>query len=98
MLGILLIWQLLKSLDRKQERAPFVWTILIFVLTFIGLGLVVFPYIIPPEIPIYEAAAAPSSLVIMIVFIGCLIPVMLFYNLYQYIVFRGKVTGGHYGD
>jgi len=97
-LGILLISQLLTSLDRRQERAPFVWTILIFVLTFIGLALVVFPYIIPPEITIYEASADPSSLVIMIIFIGFLIPVMLFYNIYQYVVFRGKVTGGHYGE
>lgn len=96
--GILLISRLLTSLDRKQERAPFIWTILIFVLTFIGLALVVFPYIIPPEITIYEAAADPSSLVIMVIFIGFLIPVMLFYNLYQYVVFRGKVTGGHYGE
>jgi len=96
--GILLISRLLGSLDRKQERAPFVWTILLFVLTFIGLALVVFPYIIPPSITIYEASADPSSLVIMIIFIGFLIPVMLFYNLYQYVVFRGKVTGGHYGE
>jgi cytochrome bd ubiquinol oxidase subunit II len=97
-LGLLLIWRLLTSLERQQERAPFIWTILLFVLTFIGLALVVFPYIIPTQISIYEAAADPSSLVIMIIFIGFLIPVMLFYNLYQYIVFRGKVTGGHYGE
>lgn len=97
-IGILLISRLLGSLDRKQERAPFIWTILLFVLTFIGLALVVFPYIIPPSITIYEASADPSSLVIMIIFIGFLIPVMLFYNLYQYVVFRGKVTGGHYGE
>lgn len=97
-LGILLISRLLTSLERRQERAPFVWTILLFLLTFIGLALVVFPYIIPPEITIYEASADPSSLVIMIIFIGFLIPVMLFYNLYQYIVFRGKVTGGHYSE
>ncbi|MCT7967051.1 cytochrome d ubiquinol oxidase subunit II [Laspinema sp. D1] len=96
LLGALLIWLLLRSLDRKQERMPFVWTILLFVLTFLGLALVVFPYIIPSKITIYEAAADPSSLVIMIVMIGALIPVMLFYNLYQYVVFRGKVTGGHY--
>lgn len=95
LLGALLIWLLLRSLDRKQERMPFVWTILLFVLTFLGLALVVFPYIIPSKITIYEAAADPSSLVIMIVMIGALIPVMLFYNLYQYVVFRGKVTGGH---
>ncbi|BAY31593.1 cytochrome d ubiquinol oxidase subunit II [Nostoc carneum NIES-2107] len=97
-LGVLLIWQLLQSLNRQEERAPFVWTILLFILSFIGLGLIVFPYIIPPQIRIYEAAADPSSLVIMIIFIGFLIPVMLFYNLYQYIVFRGKVTGGHYSE
>jgi cytochrome d ubiquinol oxidase subunit II len=96
LLGVLLIWLLLRSLERKQERMPFIWTILLFVLTFLGLALVVFPYIIPSKITIYEAAADPSSLVIMIVMIGALIPVMLFYNLYQYVVFRGKVTGGHY--
>ncbi|HLO87816.1 MAG TPA: cytochrome d ubiquinol oxidase subunit II [Nostocaceae cyanobacterium] len=98
LLGVWLIWQLLNSLNRKEERAPFVWTILLFVVTFLGLGLIVFPYIIPRQITIYEASADPSSLVIMIIFIGFLIPVMLFYNLYQYIVFRGKVTGESYGE
>ncbi|MBE9167588.1 cytochrome d ubiquinol oxidase subunit II [Pleurocapsales cyanobacterium LEGE 06147] len=98
LLGILLIWQLLKSLNQKKERMPFIWTILIFLLTFIGLGMVVFPYIIPTKITIYQAAADPSSLVIMIIFIGALIPVMLFYNLYQYVVFRGKITTGNYGE
>jgi cytochrome d ubiquinol oxidase subunit II len=64
----------------------------------LGLGLVVFPYIIPTQITIYEAAADPSSLVFMLIFIGALIPVMLFYNIYQYFVFRGKVTNAHYGE
>lgn len=56
----------------------------------------VFPYIIPTQITIYEASADPSSLVIMIIFVGTLIPVMLFYNLYSYVVFRGKVAGNSY--
>jgi len=75
-----------------------VWKILLFVLTFIGVALVVFPYIIPTQITIYEVAADPSSLVIMSVFIGFLIPVMLFYNVYSYVVFRGKVAGHNYGE
>ncbi len=91
MIGIGLIALLLRSLDRQQERAPIVLTILIFLMTFLSLGLVVFPYIIPTKITIYQAAAAPSALVFMIIFIGFLIPIMLFYNIYQYIVFRGKV-------
>ena len=98
LLGVSLIALLLRSLGERRERSPFVWTILLFLLTFLGLGLIVFPYIIPTEITIYEAAAAPSSLVFMIIFIGFLIPIMLAYNIYQYIVFRGKVTKEYYGE
>lgn len=94
-LGVILIWQLLSSLNQRQERKPFIWTILLFILTFLGLGLVVFPYVIPTQITIYKAAAATSSLVFMLIFIGFLIPIMLAYNIYQYIVFRGKVTESH---
>jgi cytochrome d ubiquinol oxidase subunit II len=91
-LGIFLVWLLLQSLNQRQENTPFVWTIFIFLLTFIGLGLIVFPYIIPTKITIYQAAAAPSALVFMLIFIGFLIPIMLFYNIYNYVVFRGKVV------
>jgi len=97
-LGVLLIGLLLRSLNRQQEATPLLWTILLFLLTFVGLGFVVFPTIIPPSITIYRAAAAPSALVFMLVFIGLLIPIMLFYNIYNYIVFRGKVAGGFYGE
>jgi cytochrome bd ubiquinol oxidase subunit II len=94
LLGLLLVWLLLRSLNRQQEAAPLVWTGLLFLLTFIGLGFVVFPDIIPPSITIYQAAAAPSALVFMLIFVGFLIPIMLFYNIYNYVVFRGKVFDG----
>jgi cytochrome bd ubiquinol oxidase subunit II len=96
LLGALLIFLLLKSLFSEQENRPFVWTLLLFLLSFIGLGLVVFPYIIPTQITIYQAAASPSSLVFMVVFIGFLIPIMLAYNIYNYIVFKGKVITEEY--
>jgi cytochrome bd ubiquinol oxidase subunit II len=96
-LGVLLIGLLLRSIERKEERTPFIFTILLFLLTFFGLGLIVFPYVIPTQITIYQAAASSSALVFMIIFIGFLIPIMLFYNIYQYIVFRGKVSENHYG-
>lgn len=92
LLGALLIYLLLRSLYLKQERRPFIWTLLLFLVSFVGLGLVIFPYIIPTQITIYQAAASPSALVFMIIFIGFLIPIMLAYNIYQYIVFRGKVV------
>jgi cytochrome bd ubiquinol oxidase subunit II len=91
-LGVLLIWLLIRSIDREEERTPFVWTLLIFLLSFVGLGLIVFPYVIPTQITIYQAAASPSALVFMLTFVGVLIPIMLFYNIYNYLVFRGKVV------
>jgi cytochrome bd ubiquinol oxidase subunit II len=91
-LGILLVALLLRSLKRREENAPLVWTFLIFALSFVGLGFVVFPNIIPPSVTIYEAAASPSSLVFMLAFVGFLIPIVLFYNIYNYVVFRGKIA------
>jgi cytochrome bd ubiquinol oxidase subunit II len=92
-LGILLVALLLRSLKRREENAPLVWTFLIFALSFVGLGFVVFPNIIPPSVTIYKAAASPSSLVFMLTFVGFLIPIVLFYNIYNYVVFRGKIAG-----
>ena len=91
-LGLLLVALLLRSLRRREENSVLVYTFLIFALSFIGLGFMVFPNIIPPSVTIYEAAASPSSLVFMLTFIGFLIPVILSYNIYNYVVFRGKIV------
>ncbi|MEA5391247.1 cytochrome d ubiquinol oxidase subunit II [Cyanobium gracile UHCC 0139] len=91
LLGIALIVQLFRSLAMGQEVWPFVYTVLLFVLSFAGLGVMVFPAIIPPSITIFEASSSVTSMVFMLTFIGVLIPIMLFYNIYNYIAFRGKV-------
>lgn len=91
-LGLLLVALLLRSLGWREENSVLVYTFLIFALSFIGLGFMVFPNIIPPSVTIYEAAASPSSLVFMLTFIGFLIPVILSYNIYNYVVFRGKIV------
>jgi cytochrome d ubiquinol oxidase subunit II len=96
--GIVLVWLLLQSLKQREENTPLIWTFLLFSLSFIGLGFVIFPNIIPPSITIYQAAASPSSLVFMLTFIGFLIPIVLAYNIYNYVVFRGKVVGDVYGE
>jgi cytochrome d ubiquinol oxidase subunit II len=94
--GLLLVGLLLKSLKHREENTPIIWTFLIFSLSFIGLGFMIFPNIIPPSVTIYEAAASPSSLVFMITFIGFLIPILLAYNIYNYLVFRGKISPESY--
>ncbi|HET7371302.1 MAG TPA: cytochrome d ubiquinol oxidase subunit II, partial [Gammaproteobacteria bacterium] len=88
---------LLYSLKRRHEYAPFAWSILIFLFSFIGLATSLYPSIIPPDVTVYAAASSGKTLVFMLTGIGMLIPVMLIYNAYQYLVFRGKVTHSGYG-
>ncbi|HET7587553.1 MAG TPA: cytochrome d ubiquinol oxidase subunit II [Gammaproteobacteria bacterium] len=88
---------LLYSLRRRHEYAPFAWSILIFLFSFIGLAASLYPSIIPPDVTVYGAASSGKTLVFMLTGIGMMIPVMLIYNAYQYLVFRGKVTHSGYG-
>lgn len=83
---------LLRALTRGHEAAPFVWTVVIFVASFGGLAVSLHPYIVPPSLTLIQAAASPVTLIFMLTGIGMLLPVMMIYNGYQYLVFRGKVT------
>ncbi len=64
LLGGVQVWLLLQSLKNREETTPIIWTFLLLALSFIGLGFLIFPNIIPPSVTIYEAAAAPSSCVL----------------------------------
>ena len=47
---------------RRHERAPFLAALALFVLSYIGLGISFYPYIVPPSLTIWEAAAPDASL------------------------------------
>jgi len=52
------------------------------------------PYLVPPTIDVWEAAADPKSLRFMLVGVLVLLPVILGYTVFNYWVFRGKVRAG----
>lgn len=89
---------LARALVKRYEHAPFFWSIGIFVASFAGLAASLYPYIVPRAVTVVDAAADNMTLTSMLLGIGLLIPVMLAYNAYQYIVFRGKVTASGHGD
>lgn len=66
--------------------------IAIFVLSFAGLGLSIFPYIVPMSITIREAASGTSSLMFTFVGAAIFLPIILAYTAYAYWVFRGKTS------
>jgi cytochrome bd ubiquinol oxidase subunit II len=66
----------------------------LFLLAFLGLGISLWPYVIPPDITIWDAAAAPESQIFLLIGVGPLIPIILAYTALTYWVFRGKVRAG----
>lgn len=76
---------------------PFAGTVGIFFLAFYGLAYSLFPYLVIDRITVWQAAAAPESL--MIVFIGAVlvIPAILGYTVFVYRVFWGKTRELSYG-
>lgn len=88
---------LARALWRRYEHAPFVWSVGIFLGSLVGLAASLYPYLIPRSVTALAAASDDMTLLFMMLGIGMLIPVMIAYNAYQYVVFRGKVRGSHYG-
>ena len=84
------------SLHRRHESLPFLLSLGLFALSMAGLGISIFPDIVPGAISIHDAAAPESSLIFMLVGAGILIPIILAYAAYSYWVFRGKVGAEGY--
>lgn len=87
---------LLRSLTRKQDYRPFFLALALFALSYAGLGISMWPYIVPRSITIWQAASPPSSQLFMLVGVAILVPVILAYTSWNYWVFRGKVKGGYH--
>jgi len=82
---------LFRSIAARHEAWPFVLSLLLFALSFVGLGVSVFPHIVPTSVTIWEAAAPEKSLVFILVGVSIMIPIILAYTAYTYWVFRGKI-------
>jgi len=86
---------LLRSLANQYDYQPFFLTLLLFLLSYAGLGISMYPYIVPQSITIWEAASPVSSQLFMLVGVAILVPLILGYTAWAYWVFRGKVREGH---
>ncbi len=88
----LLFW---RSLAQERQGRPFLLALGLFFLCFTGLGISMYPYIIPQSVTIWQAAAPENSQIFMGIGAAIMIPIILAYTGWAYWVFRGKV--GHEG-
>jgi len=79
------------GLTHDKHLQPFLAALALFVLSFIGIGISFYPYIVPGALTIEQAAAPDSSLAFLLVGAVVLVPVILAYTAYAYWVFRGKI-------
>ena len=85
------VWLLLRSLRGTPHVGPFVLTLLLVFLGYSGLGISLWPNIVPPSISIWEASSPPQSQGFTLVGALLIIPLILGYTAWSYYVFRGKV-------
>ncbi len=94
MLVLVSVRLILLSLQGTPHAGPFILTLFLLFLGYSGLGISLWPNIIPPDITIREAAAPAQSMGFALVGALFIIPFVLGYTAWSYYVFRGKVKAG----
>jgi cytochrome d ubiquinol oxidase subunit II len=87
-------WACWHGLNTCREVMPFLCAVGLFLLGFLGLAISNVPYLVPPSITIWDAAAVPQSQIFMLVGVLVMLPVILGYTVFVYWTFRGKMREG----
>ena len=96
LLSAILFFALFRSLAKRQTYVPFLLTLGLFALGMAGLGISMWPYVVPDSVTIWQAAAPERSQVFMLVGVAIIMPLILAYTGWAYWVFRGKVSDEGY--
>jgi cytochrome d ubiquinol oxidase subunit II len=93
---VLVAFMLRRALARGRDVQPFFWALALFGLCFVGLGISIWPDVVPLRVTIWQAAAPLRSQAFMLVGAGIMVPIILAYTGWAYWVFRGKVDSEGY--
>jgi cytochrome d ubiquinol oxidase subunit II len=86
---VILLW---RDLYARREHRPFFLSLGIFLMNYVGLGISLWPWLVPYKINIWQAAAAPESQSLLLIGTVVMLPVVLTYTGFCYYIFRGKTT------
>ncbi len=95
--GLLVVWLwwMLRRMPFYQDRRswlPFAAATALWVMAFGGMAYSFYPYVVPEQLTIYEAASAPESLFIILIGTCIVLPTIMGYTILAYTIFRGKAT------
>jgi len=83
-------WQALRA---RAEFLPFLCGIALFLLSYIGIVISLWPMIVPFRFTIWQAASSQSTQAFLLIGTLFLLPIILGYTAWSYWVFRGKIRG-----
>jgi cytochrome d ubiquinol oxidase subunit II len=84
----LFVW---RSLNGQSEASPFIGAIGLFLMSYLGIAISLWPMIVPHHYTLREAASSESTQAFLLVGTLILLPIILLYTAWSYWVFRGKV-------
>ncbi|HET7594391.1 MAG TPA: cytochrome d ubiquinol oxidase subunit II [Stellaceae bacterium] len=87
-------WVIWRSIRSTHEAVPFLFSIGLFLLALLGLGISLFPYAVPWQVTIWQAASSTPTLQFVGVGVLIILPITLGYLGYAHWIFRGKVRAG----
>ena len=96
-LVIILTLLLIRACYKRHQLVPFLYTLALVFFAYIGFIISIWPYVIPPSITIWQAAAPLNSQLFTLIGALILIPIILMYTGLSYWVFRDKVRIGDQG-
>jgi cytochrome d ubiquinol oxidase subunit II len=82
-----------RAFGGRREIAPFAGGVLLFLLSYLGIAISLWPMIVPHRYTLWQAAASESTQAFLLIGTLLLLPVILGYTAWSYWVFRGKVRG-----
>jgi cytochrome d ubiquinol oxidase subunit II len=82
------------ALNRGHELTPFLGAVALFLMSFVGIAISLWPMIVPYHYTLWQAASSESTQAFLLIGTLFLLPVILMYTAWSYWVFRGKVRQG----
>jgi cytochrome bd ubiquinol oxidase subunit II len=91
LITLALVWYAWRSLNDESEYGPFIGSLGLFVMSYLGIAISLWPMIVPGHFTLHQAASSPSTQAFLLIGTLVLLPVILLYTGWSYWVFRGKV-------
>ncbi|HZT26718.1 MAG TPA: cytochrome d ubiquinol oxidase subunit II [Pseudolabrys sp.] len=81
------------ALTHRYELLPFMAAIGLFLMSFIGIAISLWPMIVPYQFTLWQASSSSSTQAFLLIGTLFLLPIIIMYTAWSYWVFRGKVRG-----